>query len=139
MTQGVRRLLQLGMVATVAIVFYYGVVFTGQLPYHWRVDGYNDLILHWGAFGLLTLFAVPAIARPRMTVFALVGFAVVIEVAQMAMPGRTASLVDLAASVAGVVLALPALLVISRLSARRASRQNSRLPEGIGQTGRGPG
>ena len=139
MNHRLRRLLQIATVATFVIVFYYGIVFTGSLPYHWRVDGYNDLILHVCAFGLLTLLAVPATARPGLTVGTLVVFAVFIEVRQLVLPGRTASLIDLAASMVGILLALLALVVMSRLANTFSSRQKGRILDGIDETGRRPG
>ena len=106
-----RPLLMGGAVATFLVTGYYGVLYRGQLPYHWRVDGYNDTLLHIGSFGLLAMFA--AALRTGWSGFAaLVVFAGLIEVAQIWVSGRTASAGDFAAGVIGVLLGFLAVRAI---------------------------
>jgi VanZ family protein len=108
------------------VVFYYAVIFTGQLPDHPLIRGFNDLVLHAGAFGLLTLIALPATSSPGVMLVGLSVFAALLEAAQLALPERTANLTDLGVSLAGISLAWLGLVagkaLVGRLSMRMARK-----------------
>lgn len=97
------------------IIFYYGIIFTGHLPDHPLISGYNDLLLHIAAFSLLTFIALPVTQRRNVVIAALFVFAAAVELVQLALPDRTASLQDLLASFTGVVLAWAPVVTISKL------------------------
>lgn len=112
-------------VATAALAVYFAVLTESPLPYHWRVDGYNDLLLHAGAFGALTLLVAPIVQRRATALAGIALFAAVLEMAQLALPRRTASLTDLAAGLAGIALAC---LVLAAGKALRAHLVTRGLP-----------
>lgn len=80
-----------------------------------------DKLVHAGAFGLLTLLGVLASASRRtafLAVLAVLALGGAIEVAQSFVPGREASLSDLAGDAAGIAVGLAAV----RLGHRAAGR-----------------
>ena len=46
-----RALFGAASLAVALVVFYYAVIFTGQLPDHPLIRGFNDLVLHAGLLG----------------------------------------------------------------------------------------
>ena len=110
-----RGLHRAGIFLIGCIISYYGILFTGQLPDHPLISGYNDLLLHIAAFGLLTFFALPATQHRNIVIAALFVFAAVVELVQFALPDRTVSLQDLLASFTGIVLAWTLVVTISKL------------------------
>jgi VanZ family protein len=88
------------------VIIYYGVFFTGQLPDHRWITGWNDILLHTAAFAVLTVFILPLSHSTAVPVLALAIFAALIEVAQIPMPERSASLSDVAANFVGIALGL---------------------------------
>ena len=109
------------LVAVSLVVTYYGVVYRGQLPDHPWLMGWNDTFLHVCSFGLLTLLVLPLSREWRAPLAVLAASAVAIEAIQLAIPVRTASLGDLAASLTGI--ALGAVFVAGvRRGARRLTR-----------------
>jgi hypothetical protein len=109
------RVHQLSIFAIGCIVIYFGVLFTGQLPDHPLISGYNDILLHASAFGLLTLIALPATACPIHAIAILFIFAAAIELVQLTLPDRTATLSDLLASSAGIAISWILLSMIIKL------------------------
>ena len=57
-----------GLAVIIAVIFYYAVIDDAPLPYHPLVDGWNDTILHIGAFAALSVVSL-MIWRPTITVF----------------------------------------------------------------------
>jgi VanZ family protein len=106
------------LVAVSLVVTYYGVVYRGQLPDHRWLMGWNDTFLHVCSFGLLTLLVLPLFRDWRGPVAVLAAFAVAIEAIQLAIPVRTASFGDLAASLTGIALGA-AFLTAVRVFVRR--------------------
>lgn len=98
------RVLRLAAIVIAAsLIVYYGVVFTGQLPDHRLIRRWNDVVMHAGAFGFLSvalLASVPLVPAAA----AMSALAIAIEAVQMLLPERTASLRDLGASLAGIPL-----------------------------------
>lgn len=88
-----------------AVMLYFDLVYSGPLPDHYLVSGWNDLILHTGAFGLLSLFAfvVQGLRFPILLLLVVVGVA--FEGGQIYLPGREVAITDLAANFFGIVLA----------------------------------
>lgn len=92
------------LVAVSLVVTYYGVVYQGQLPDHRWLMGWNDTFLHVCSFGLLSLLVLPLSREWRAPVVGLAAYALAIEAIQLAIPVRTASFGDLAASLTGIAL-----------------------------------
>ncbi|WP_306120543.1 MULTISPECIES: hypothetical protein [unclassified Roseitalea] len=92
------------LVAVLAPLVYYGVVYRGQLPDHRLIVGYNDLVLHAASFALVTCVALVGARGNRVRLGGLVALAAGIELAQILDAERTASLTDLGASLAGIGL-----------------------------------
>ncbi len=79
----------------------------GELRPH--VPGVSDKVEHLMAFlalGALTMLTAPRHVSSRLLVVGLVTYAAVLELSQIVIPGRVASLADLAASSSGVVLGI---------------------------------
>ena len=89
---------------TAAVVLYYGVIFTGSLPDHRLISGWNDTLLHFGAFGLLSVLVLPLAIRAIAPILVLAAFAGGIEAAQALSTDRTASMSDFAAGIAGIAM-----------------------------------
>ncbi len=106
-----------------AVMVYFDVIFAGQLPDHPLIYGWNDLILHTGAFGLLAVLVFwRAGFGLRIWAF-LLCTASLFELAQIFIPEREVSLADLFANFAGVGLAAVFLVSANWLIAvRRAGR-----------------
>lgn len=117
-----------GLVLTFYTVFLLWIATQPQpelpwVPLHW------DKLRHAGAFFVLTFLTLWSLGYTRFShpqrvkrilwavVYALF-IGVLIEVLQIGIPGRTADLLDLAADVAGIAAAFPALWTILRLKER---------------------
>lgn len=107
---------------TAAAIAYYAVAFTGRLPDHRWVRGWNDIVLHLGAFALLALVTLPLFRTLVVPVAVLSGFAAALEIAQMGLPHRSASVGDLAANLAGIFLGLLLVRAARMLAADGPSR-----------------
>lgn len=92
----------LALAAALAVTLYYGVIFGGSLPDHRLIVGYNDIILHAGAFGLVAFLVCATRRATIMQIAAIVALAGAIELAQVFDGGRTASLGDFLASLTGI-------------------------------------
>lgn len=122
---GLLRLLLAGAALILGgMTFYFAIISDAPLPDHRLITGYNDLILHAGAFCALTIMTVPVLARPAPAFGCLVVFAILLEAAQLRMSTRTVSPMDLAASLAGIGLGGLILTLGSHLRAdvRRLTR-----------------
>mgnify|MGYP001164780536 FL=1 len=99
-----RLLLAIAAVALAGVTFHFAVISDAPLPDHRYVRGYNDLVLHAGAFTALTLVTIPAFTRPAPVTIGIAAFAVLLELAQLPIDTRTASWTDLAAGIFGIGL-----------------------------------
>ena len=126
--RGLRVGLFAGLIAVLGAIFYFAVINNSPLPYHPLIDGWNDVILHVGAFGLLTIIAL-LIWAPSWTLAVLlfcVGCA--LELFQVFVPTREVDIMDIAANSLGIFLAGLAFLSIRHL-AYRFGRRDSGLQE----------
>jgi hypothetical protein len=98
------RALKAAAAATLAVTVYYAVFFHGPLPDHRWIVGWNDIVLHIGAFTVLTGLTLPQFGNQRALLGGLVLLAAGLEAIQILEPVRTASLSDFAASAGGVGL-----------------------------------
>ena len=89
----------------VAAILYYGVIFSGSLPDHRWLRGYNDWLLHAMAFFALSLPLLP-ICRGWVVLLGLTLLAATVEVAQFWMPRRNPGLDDVLAGVFGVLVGI---------------------------------
>lgn len=98
------RVLWLAAVAVAAsLIVYYGILYTGQLPDHRLIRRWNDVVLHIAAFGFLSVTLLAGLRLVPAT--AVMGaLAAGVEAVQALLPHRTASLRDLGASVAGILI-----------------------------------
>jgi VanZ family protein len=115
---GIRFGLGAGLVLLVGVIFYFAVIDNSPLPYHPIIDGWNDVILHIGAFGLLAIVAC-LIWSPSWTLAVLlfcVGCAM--ELFQVFVPSREVDIMDLAANSVGIVLGGLAVLLARQLKNR---------------------
>ncbi len=107
-----------GLAFIVAVIFYYAVIDDAPLPYHPLVDGWNDTILHIGAFAALSIVSL-MIWRPTITVFlALLCAGAAIELMQIFVPGREVGLSDMAANCLGIAMGFIGLLAARGLVTR---------------------
>lgn len=109
-------LLAAALVATV----YYGVVSDAALPDHPLIRNYNDLVMHFAAFAMVTVLAMIGRTGSIAIVLLLAMFAIAIEFAQWFDPAREATLSDFVASLAGIaagwLMAVIAGAAITRLA-----------------------
>ena len=101
----VRLGLGLGLALTGAVIVYFAVISDAPLPDHRLIVNWNDVVLHAGAFFVLTLVALALFApvvRVCLMVFAL---GVGVEIVQLASAHHEPSLRDVLANGLGVVLA----------------------------------
>ena len=97
--------IRLGLFAAAFVAtVYFAVISDAPLPDHRWIVGYNDLILHAGAFGALSFLILLKNRFQWISVGLLCGMAVAIEVAQIWEPNRNASLGDFASSFAGILI-----------------------------------
>ena len=102
----VRFGLLMGLGILMLVVAYYGVISPTSLPDHRLIVGWNDVLLHVGAFFALTLVGVLLFA-PALRV-GLVAFAagLGLEIIQIVSPHHQPSFRDVVADGVGVVLAV---------------------------------
>ena len=107
----------------VGFVTYFGVISDAPLPDHRLFVGFNDVVLHLGAFGVLSLIGLLLWSSMGRVIGVLVIAAAAIEFIQLFQPSRHGEFSDFAAScagiAAGVVLFLALRFVIARLTADR--------------------
>lgn len=102
---------------------YFNLIYVGQLPDHYLVTGWNDLILHTAAFGLLSLVAF-AVQGVRLQVLAfLAAIATAFEAGQIFLPGREVAVSDLAANFLGVFLAAAGASGVNLLRHKRGAAE----------------
>ena len=92
-----------GFAGVIVAVIYFAMIDNAPLPYHPAVDGWNDTLLHTGAFALLAFFALLIWTPTLRTAVLLLLFGVVIELAQLVVPARQADLLDVCANIVGIV------------------------------------
>jgi VanZ family protein len=127
-SQGIRIALLAGLVLVLGTIFYFAVINNSPLPYHPLVDGWNDTILHVGAFGLLTFIALLIWPPSRMLVVALFCAGCAVELFQIFVPTREVDLTDIAANTFGIIFGGLAFLFLRQMKAW-LWRQDSGLPE----------
>lgn len=109
------RLATLGLALAIALLALHPALTVPDAP---MAKGWTDLILHAGAFAVLTVAAGLA-WRPSWRMAALLAAgAILLELAQHLVPGREVQADDAAASVAGVAIGLAALRAAARLAPR---------------------
>jgi hypothetical protein len=92
----------LAILAIVVPVVYYGLITDSPLPDHRLVVGVNDIVLHFGAFALLTAVALVGSRRFWSPLFCVSAMAVAMEAAQILEPARQVDIRDIASSLTGV-------------------------------------
>jgi VanZ family protein len=125
LVRGIRVGLVAGLMMTIALIFYFAVINNSPLPYHPMIDGWNDVILHIGAFGLLTIITF-LIWPPSWTLVVIlfcVGCAM--ELFQVFVPSREVDLMDLAANSVGIFFGGLAFLSIRFLRNRLGGEHRS--------------
>ncbi len=100
----IRTLYGAATIAIAALAFYYAIIHRGSFPNHKWIYGYNDLLLHFGIFALLSIFAASATKQSLWAPLSCSLFATWLEAMQLMVPGRTASLIDLVASLSGILI-----------------------------------
>ncbi len=126
--RSVRIGLIIGLVVLLAVMFYFAALENSPLPYHPAVDGWNDLILHVGAFGLLTVIACLIMPLSWSLIVILFTIGCVMEFIQYFVPTREVDAWDVAANAFGVLLGVSAVLSVRWLS-RRISIRHASLKE----------
>jgi len=96
---------------------YLGVAIVSSVPGAFRPDlaGVSDKVEHILAFlvlGGLTVVAAPRTIAASRLIMAIVAYAAILEIGQIFIPSRVASLVDFGASSVGAVLGVTAALLI---------------------------
>ena len=112
------------LIVVAGFVTYFGVISDAPLPDHRLIVGFNDVVLHVGAFGVLSLICFLLWSSVGRVIGVLVIAAAAIELFQLFSSSRHGEFSDFAAGCAGIaaaaVLFLLLRLVIARLSADRA-------------------
>lgn len=120
---GVKLVLVLTATLLLAVTFYYGVIFKGQLPDHPMLRGKNDLFLHFCAF-LAVAIPVRLLWTRWYSLAALVFCAAAIEGIQIFQPQRNAAFDDLAASLVGILVGAIFVLFLQRCIQKFSKRQH---------------
>ena len=111
------------LIVVVGFVTYFGVISDAPLPDHRLIVGFNDVVLHVGAFGVLSLICFLLWSSMGRVIGVQVIAAAAIELFQLFSLTRHGEISDFAAScagiAAGVVLFLALRFVIARLTADR--------------------
>ncbi len=100
------------------IATYFAIVSPNPLPDHPWLYGENDLTLHVVAFFAVAVPSFCAFRRAWAVVVTIAGLAVILEIMQLFIPGRTASLNDIVAGLVGLLLAYGCVLA-ARWAGRR--------------------
>lgn len=109
------------LIIVVGLVTWFGVISDAPLPDHRWLKGHNDLFLHAGAFGVLSLMGLLLWASMGRVIWGLVMAAGAIEVIQLYRPTRHGEFSDFAASCAGIAAGAAIFLALSFVVARRAA------------------
>ena len=115
-----RRGLIGALIVVAGLVAYFGVISDAPLPDHRLIVGFNDVVLHVGAFGVLSLIGFLLWSSMGRVIGVLAITAAAIELFQLFSPSRHGEFSDFAAGCAGIavaaVLFLFFRLVIARLT-----------------------
>ena len=118
-----RRGLMGSLIVVAGVVIYFGVISDAPLPDHRLIVGFNDIVLHVGAFGVLSLICLLLWSSMGRVIGVLVIAAAAIELFQLFSPLRHGEFSDFATGCAGIaagaVLFLALRFVIVRLTANR--------------------
>ncbi|MGI9486238.1 MAG: VanZ family protein [Geminicoccaceae bacterium] len=87
-----------------------------RLPEFTPSGEYSDFVYHMIAFLLLTVSATIALDRNVLVVISMVSLAIALELLQAFVPGRSVFLIDVGASLLGVLFALLTMQIWRRLS-----------------------
>ena len=115
-SRGVVRAVFLVTVLTVA---YFGLISDSPLPDHRLVVVFNDLVLHFVAFAIVTTLALLLWQDTARALCLLVAGAVLLELSQAFLPTREFSMLDVGSSAAGVAVSAPVVSLLRRFVARR--------------------
>lgn len=118
-----RKLAAAAALVTAGIVVYFALVFTGPLPDHPLIYGYNDLVMHVAAFIALSTIVLLAGYAWRWSIAGLVLLAGLIEIVQIFLPDRTADWLDFAGSVTGIALTAVLLGGLRRITVQWIARE----------------
>ena len=108
-----------------AVIAYFTLAFPGSLPDHHLVRGWNDFILHAGAFAALSICAFVVQPVNARTIALLTSFAAAFEIAQMFIPERESDLWDLGANMVGVASAAVCIGIVRYARATTADGSKS--------------
>ena len=92
------------LIVVLSTILYFALFRSAPLPYHPAVDGLNDVLLHVGAFGILTVVTLMIWHISPRLAGTLILFGILIELAQLVSPTRQADGGDIVANVVGIVL-----------------------------------
>jgi len=104
-----------GLFAVLGVIFYFAVINNSPLPHHPLIDGWNDVILHVGAFGLLTIIALLIWAPSWALAVLLFCVGCALELFQIFVPTREVDLMDIAANSVGIAFGGLAFLLALQL------------------------
>lgn len=90
----------LAVIACIAIIGYFALYTDAALPDHRWIHGSNDLVFHALAFGALTVPSLALLGIPQGS-FWVVAIVLLVELAQVFVPTREASLEDISSGLAG--------------------------------------
>ena len=112
------------LIVVAGFVTYFGVISDAPLPDHRLIVGFNDIVLHLGAFGVLSLICFLLWSSMGRVIGVLVIAAAAIEFFQLFSLTRHGEFSDFAAGCAGIAVAAVLFLflrfVIARLTVDRA-------------------
>ncbi len=111
--------MMISLIALLSAMFYFAAVDNSPLPYHPMIDGWNDLLLHVGAFAVLTVIALLVWPFSWTMVLILVLAGCLMELVQFFVPSREVDILDVMANGSGIlsgcVLVMSARWLIERM------------------------
>ena len=96
-----------------AAIIFFALISRAALPDHPWIRGSNDLVLHALAFGVLT-FPTCVLLGVRRSSIVIWGLIILVEAAQILIPGRQASIEDILSGGGGWLLAIAIYLTIRK-------------------------
>lgn len=111
--------LMISLICVFSAMFYFAAIDNSPLPYHPKIDGWNDLVLHVGAFAVLTAVALLIWPLSWTMVLILLLAGCLMELVQLFVPSREVDLLDVIANASGIFLGC-ALIISARWLIDRA-------------------